>query len=889
MQGVSGHDLPAGIPTMRDPVEMLAYEADAGLESGRADAVAVCATAEDVARLCAWSAAAGVPLIARGAGTGTSGGAVAVAGGVIAVLAGLNRIVEIDVDAQTAVVEPGVVNAALDEAARRHGLFYPPDPASGRTCTLGGNIAENAGGPRCCKYGVTSNYVLALTAVLADGRIVRFGGPVADPPEYDWVGVLTGSEGTLALITQARLRLLRRPEASNVLMAGFATVDAASEAVAALSLAGLAPATIEMLDQVSIDVVERSIHLGLPTDAEALLIIEVDGYRPGVPRQLAQISTVLRAVGTTELRVAGSDAEAAAIWSARKGVAGALTLLAPANYPSDCTVPRSQIGRALREITRICAADHLRVTYLLHAGDGNLHPSILIDDPDDPALLRRVIAAEAQALEVCLRLGGSITGEHGVGSERRHFMPLMYNAAELAAMHDVKAVFDPAGLLNPGKIFPEGADDVPAPGLPALRASGGAPPAATIEAPPSAVASATAVTPATVAEAAEIIRSCAAGTSPRSVRVVGGGTKSRLLPPTDVTLLTRGLDGIRTYGRADLYVAAGAGTRLDELQAELSRDRLWVPLVSPWPAATVGGIASVACNAPLRMRYAYGCIRDVVLAVEAVLPDSRVVRLGRPVVKNVAGYDLPKLFVGSHGTLGLLTELTLRLTPQPPTRSSLVVPVTAVAQAADWAGRLRRLSLVASALLVVPGTQVDIGGAPLALVYTAEGVAEDVDAELTAARDILEAAGAVGTARRDDVDGSALWAAFLAQSSPAPVPQAPSWLLRAGFPPASLQRLLPGVAAALAPAAWLADFGNSLLYARAGGLDEAAALRLAARAAGGYAVLLDGHTHALDAVVAHGAVAFDRWGYTPESLDLMAGLKARWDPAGLFNPGAFLV
>ena len=638
-----------------DQVELLTYRTDAGLEQGLPDGVAFPRSTAGVAQIVAWAAANRVPIIPRGAGTGTSGGAVAEHGGLILAFSRMDRILEIDETGRSVTVEPGLVNQALDEALRGRGYFYPPDPASNRVCTLGGNVAENAGGPRCFKYGVTTNYVVGLKAMLADGRIVQFGGSVAGCPEYDWTGLLTGSEGTLAITLEARLRILRRPPGSSLLMGAFETVEQAGEAVSDIIAHGLVPATIEMMDQVIVRMIEEYSPLGLPVDAGAVLIVEADGYPAGLSAQLDEIAGLLRRHAVRNLSLARSAEERERIWSARRGSAGALARLAPAYYPSDCTVPRSKIALALHEINRICAASGLSVCYLLHAGDGNLHPHILIDDPDDAALMARVLAAEAQSLEICVAQGGSITGEHGVGSERRHFMPLMYGAAELSAMQDVKAVFDPGGVFNPGKIFP--AELPPAAALPAAAC------------PPGSI-----FAPASAEEAASALRGWAARYPPAAIRIRGGGTKSALLPETDVVLSTRGLSGIRAYAPEDLYVTVGAGTPLAGLQASLRGDRLWAPLVSPWPEATVGGIFSSGFDAPLRMRYGYGGVRDLVMAATVALPDGRVIRTGRPVVKNVAGFDLPKLFAAAHGTLGLVTELTLRLAPWPRARASLRGP-----------------------------------------------------------------------------------------------------------------------------------------------------------------------------------------------------------------------
>jgi D-lactate dehydrogenase (cytochrome) len=479
----------------------------------------------------------------------------------------------------------------------------------------------------------------------------------------------------------------------------------------------------------------------------------------------------------------------------------------------------------------------------------------LVADPDDEELIKRVHAVEERALEFCVKQGGSITGEHGVGIERRNFMPLMYNADELQAMRDVKEVFDPQYLFNPGKIFPT-APIAPAP----LPRPG--------ELPDSPFA------PASVEQAAEGVRACLSAEPPRRIRIRGREVSSGDLPGSDLVLSTRNLRGIRHYAPDDLYVVAGAGTPLAELQAELERDKMWVPLVSPWPEATLGGIVSTNFNAPLRMRYGYGSIRDWVLAATVVLPNGRVIRVGRPVVKNVAGYDMPKLFVGAHGTLGLIAELTLKIAPRPRACATLAFPVEEVERGLEWGKRLSRVCLGASALLLCRGCALPGVATPFALVYTVEGLAQDVDAELTEAGQALGNEGTPEPIQLDAFSGSELWASWLGSAQPT------ATTVRIGTAPKDLPGLMRAAMPRLGEASYVADLANGLLYWK--GLlapDTLKALRDLARPLGGYAVVLSSPA----------GVELDRWGYPPEGLDLMRALKRRWDPHGLFNPGAFLV
>ncbi len=838
------------------PVELLTYEQDASLERGTPDAVVLPRTTADVVKIVQWARRTGIPLIARGAGTGLSGGAVPEHGGVIVGFSRMNRLLEFDEAGRSVVAEPGLVNQVLDELARSKGLYFPPDPASGRTSTLGGNIAENAGGPHCFKYGVTTNYITGLEVVLADGRVVHLGGRALDYPEFDLVGLLTGSEGTLGLITQASARLLRNTLAIKTMMASFDSVEAAGRAVSAVIARGLVPATMEMMDQKIMRIIEDFAHAGLPVEAGAALIIEADGYPESVGPQIEEIAAILREHEARNLRIAQSAEERDKIWYGRKSAAGAMARLAPAYYLVDGTVPRSRLAETLAEVNRLCEAEGLRVGYVFHAGDGNLHPFILIPDPQDKALLARVMRVGEAFMKFCADQNGSITGEHGVGSEKRQFMPLMYNADELAVMREIKEVFDPDNLLNPGKILPNEGTGKSANRQISERRN-----------PQSPIPN-TQYLARSPHDAADFIRACIADGQP--VRVRGGGTKSANLPAVPNTLSTTGLRGIRSYSLDDLYVTVGAGTPLSELQAELARDKMWVPLVSPWPGSTLGGIAATSFNGPLRMRY--GAVRDLVLAATVVLPDGRVIRAGRPVVKNVAGYDLPKLFVGSHGALGLLADVTLKLAPLPRARASLIVPVETLAQGLTWGAQLLRVCLVASALVLCKGCSLPTTSAPYALIYTAEGMPEDVAAELAQARAVLQAAGAGGLSPLDAPSGSEVWAEFLAAAGEGTV-------MRAGVAVKDLARLIVEVAPALESATFVADIANGLLYTRNAAVEP---LRRAALAMAGYAVVLG--SSALPAA----DQAPDPWGYVPEGLDLMHGLKAKWDPQRLFNPGAFL-
>jgi D-lactate dehydrogenase (cytochrome) len=832
-----------------NPLELLTYEVDAALDRGTPDGAVFPRTAEEVVRLVKWAQTHHVPLVARGAGTGLSGGAVAEHGGLIVEFSRMNRIVNFWEAGRAIAFEPGVINQTLDELVRTKGLYYPPDPSSGRSATMGGNLAENAGGPHCFKYGVTTNYITGLDLVTAAGERVRLGGLVLDYPEYDLVGLLNGSEGTLGLITQASARLLRNAPAIKTMMAAFDTVEAAGVAVSAVIARGLVPATLEMMDQKMMRIIEAFVHAGLPVEAGAGLIVEADGYAESVAAQIEEIAAVLRDHGAHDLRIAQTAEERNKIWYGRKSAVGAMSRLAPQFLLLDGSVPRSRLAATLSGINTLCDAAGLRVGYVFHAGDGNLHPLILIENPDDRAGVERVLATGQQVMELCVNMGGSITGEHGVGIEKRAFMPLMYTADELQTMREVKEVFDPQNLLNPGKMLPPPTGPrllpTPAPG-PA--------PAGQLWAPGS--------TP----EAAQMVLAGAQ----RSLRLRGGGTKSGLLPPADVTLSTHALRGLADYSLDDLWVTVRAGTPVAQMQSELEQHKMWVPLAAPWAASTVGGLVAANYNAPLRMRY--GAVRDLVLALTVVLPDGRVIRAGRSVVKNVAGYDMPKLFVGSYGTLGLITDVTLKLMPLPRARQSLIVPVDDLGCGLTWGARLLPICLTASALLLCSGGAVPGVSAPYAMIYTAEGMPEDVTAELTQVQAALRAEGLAAPSPMETPSGTDVWSGLLSGTAEAEV------LLRAGVAPHQMAGWLECLQPALSEALFLADVASGLLYVRSAQAAVVEAVRQAAQTIDGYGVVL--HAPQPPSVV---------WGHLPEARGLMQALKARWNPRGLFNPGAFIV
>ncbi len=438
-----------------EPERLLVYECDGlSIHKHPPRAVVFPESTEEVVRVVQLLRHYRIPFLARGAGTGLSGGAVALQGGVILELARMNRILEIDYENRLAVVEPGVINLMLTRAVADAGYFYAPDPSSQMACTLGGNVAENAGGPHCLKYGMTVHHVLGLEVVLPTGEVVTLGGRGADAVGYDLLGLFIGSEGTFGIATKITVRLLRRPQTVTTLLADFLTVEEASRAVSAIIAAGILPSALEMMDRATIEAVEASVYAaGLPTDAAAVLLIELDGLAESVHYEAERVREICRASGARQVQVARDEVERARLWAGRKGAFGALGRLSPDLMVQDAVIPRSKLPEVLPEIYRIAARYGLRMANVFHAGDGNLHPNICFDGRDTDQV-RRVKAACREIMELCVRVGGSLTGEHGVGLDKIAYMSLVFTEEDLDAMARVRAVFDPDGLCNPGKVLP---------------------------------------------------------------------------------------------------------------------------------------------------------------------------------------------------------------------------------------------------------------------------------------------------------------------------------------------------------------------------------------------------------------------------------------------------
>jgi glycolate oxidase len=438
------------------PSELVVYECDGyTIEKNIPDVVVFPTSTEQVVAVVRLCNELGVPFVPRGAGTSLAGGCLPVGGGVMITTTRMQRILEINTRERYAVVEPGVVNVWLTNKLKGSGFHYAPDPSSQGACTIGGNVATNSGGPHTLKYGVTVNHVLGLEFVLPDGRVVETGGIAEDNPGYDLTGLIVGSEGTFGICTKATVRITRDPETCRTMLGVFETVDDATNTISGIIGAGIVPAALEMMDKLIIQAVEAAFHFGFPLDAGAVLLVEVDGLAAGIDREAERIMAICRDNHCREVRQARDAAERLLLWKCRKQAFGAIGRLSNSYCTQDGVVPRTKLPHILREITRIGESHGVAIANVFHAGDGNIHPILLFDERD-PDQVRRVLRASHEILEECIRCGGSVTGEHGIGVEKIDFMPLMFSPDDLATMIRIRDVFNPAGRCSPAKMFPGG-------------------------------------------------------------------------------------------------------------------------------------------------------------------------------------------------------------------------------------------------------------------------------------------------------------------------------------------------------------------------------------------------------------------------------------------------
>jgi D-lactate dehydrogenase (cytochrome) len=666
---------PAGF--IHEADRLLAYESDAPTRiRGTPLAVALPGTREELQLAVRMLYEAEIPFVPRGAGTGLTGGAVA-RGAVILGTGRLDRFLRLDPDERLAVVEPGVITDEISRRAAPLGLRYLPDPGSASACTIGGNVATNAGGPHCLKHGVTSDHVLRLEVILPDGERLAFDR--GDSGGVDLGGLFIGSEGTLGIAAAVTVRLAPRPDAVLTSLALFDRVGEAGQAVTEILSAGVVPVALEIIDGTTIRTVERSpFAVGLPTDVGAALVVECEGAPEEAEEEMSAALAAIRIAAPREILNASSEAERERLWRARKSAFGALGQLGPDILVEDTVVPRTVLPELLPRIEAVAERHGLRLANFFHAGDGNLHPNIVFDvgDPDEA---ERVEAARLEILDLCIDAGGTITGEHGIGLDKLESVPRVLSSTELRTLRSVRDALDPRGLCNPGKVLPPEDGEARRPAGVRDRGSASEEGEEGEEAGREAGAPVW-QTPATQAEVQEVLAARAAGSIVLTTGAEGLRDGVPQIPAHATVVSTAALGGPLDHRRDDLTVTVGAGRRIGEVVAELRREGQWIPLAGASLALTVGGLVAAAPPGPFDGTF--GPLRRQLLEVRVVSLTGDAQRWGRPVMKNVVGYDLTRLYCGSFGRLGVITEATFRLWPLPAAFCRLVARGPATLQLA---------------------------------------------------------------------------------------------------------------------------------------------------------------------------------------------------------------
>lgn len=932
---------------LAEPDELLVYECD-GLphHTHRPRAVVFPSSTAETAAVLRVLAGAGVPFTPRGAGTGLSGGALALDSGVVIEMARMRKILKIDPDNRLAVVQPGVVNAHVSRAAAPFGLHYVPDPSSQGACTIGGNIAENAGGIHCLKYGTTTDHVLGVTVALSNGEVVQLGGLGAEQLPLDLLGPFIGSEGTFGIGTEAMLRLVPIPPSVRTLLADFLELNDASRAVSAIIAAGVIPAALEMMDHEIIVAVEASsLAAGLPTDAGAALLIELDGIEAGIDDETERLRAICMQQGARSCRLAADESERKKLWAARKGAFGAISRIAPDSMVQDAVVPRSRLPEVLAAAARIAGQYQLRIANVFHAGDGNLHPLICFDSRSADEV-RRVKEAGRELMETCVRAGGSISGEHGVGLDKREFLPLIFSAADMNAMLRVRAAFDPLGIMNPGKIIPilrgcgegravagligngDARDDsharllgprtsrpahvqgnghsgndeqsgeiVLADGTSAARAIAAAatPKLAAIVGPQYVVAAPAfasgdspavssitradllAITPGSVTEICETIRIAAA--EHWQITPAGAGTwlNAHTAFSSPIRLNTSRLSRILEHEPADLIATAEAGVTLSELNAELGKRGQWLPLDPPDDGrATLGGV--VATGLAGAQKCGYGSPRSFVIGMRVALADGKVIKVGGRVVKNVAGYDLCKLFTGSCGALGVIVEITFKVRPRPQRQATVIAcgPIPSLLQGARAILDQRLFPVGLEILSPVMARAIEIETDQCLLLARFAGNAKGVTFQTAQAANTLRAQAAMNEVA-EIAEDQFIWKNLAAV--PLQFPDQPS--LRVGVLSSTLATLVAGIEAKNT-VLWQASVVDGRLRL----IDTGSAAECAARFAELRATTVGlGGSLTIENLAEDLAQTMESDADSPQRNDLAKRIKNELDPRHIFAPG----
>ncbi|MCP4752795.1 MAG: FAD-binding protein [Proteobacteria bacterium] len=833
------------------------YSYDASLAKGVPSVVVFPADTSEISRVASLAYNAGVPYIPRGYGTNLSGGTVPTSGGLVICLSRFNRILAIRPDRRYAVVQTGVTNLELQNALAPLGFFYAPDPASQKVATLGGNVAENSGGPRCLKYGVTTNHILGMQVVLPDGEVVQLGGAALDPPGYDLRGVVTGSEGTFGTVTEVTVRILPKSENIITMLVVYDDIAAAARSVSAVISAGIVPTTLEMMDATIIEAVEDSYACGYPRDAAAVLISEVEGLPVGLKEQAESIRSICLENGCREIREAKDDEERNRLWEGRRGAFGAIARLASGYLVNDCTVPRTRLPEALAGVAAISDQYGFRHGNVFHAGDGNLHP-LLFFDSRDPDQLKRVKKAGWEIMQACVKLGGTISGEHGIGLEKLEAMHLICSEDDLEFQRRLKAAFDPKNLLNPGKVLPgkRKSKDPMGPSVDQKVAT---------------------ALPLNNREKEIIEKIKDTFSESQSVLPVGLGSHLDFGNVGEASMLniaSTGLDEIKEFDPLNQVVIAGAGVTLDDLQKELFTQGQWLPIRPTFAhrGFTLGGLVALGVCGPERVFY--GAPRDRLLGLRFIDHQGRMVANGGNVVKNVAGYEITRLMTGSAGTLGFITEVSLR-TSQLPERCGAVIANGTLETCAEVAVAFNKSTLLPVFTVSVPNGRgaFTAENRNWSLVVGFEGFSQTVDYQLEKASELLEEGSLKSI---DAVDYAPIAGLFQKDFTDF---DRLSYVLRADFPLNRLLNFVEAISKELKIANMFIDFGCGRILAGFNTMDSEIWQRI-----GDLSIEYQGHA-VLEKTPGDFREKHDVFGPPRPEWKTVHRIKAGLDPNNRFAPG----
>jgi len=826
------------------------YSYDASLARGKPGVVVFPANGDEVARVVRAARRAEVAFVPRGFGTNLSGGTIVADQGLIICLSRLNRILGIYPASRHAVVQPGVTNLELQDALAKLGYFYAPDPASQKVSTIGGNLGENSGGPRCLKYGVTTNHILGMEMVLSDGEMMRTGCAALDPPGLDLRGAMVGSEGTLGIVTEITVRILPQAEKVITMLAIYDKIADAARSVSGIISAGILPNTLEMMDATIIKAVEDSYACGYPRDAAAVLIIEVEGPIAGLKEQAQRIQEICMQTNCRNIQEAKDNAERNRLWQGRRGAFGAVARLAPNYLVNDATVPRTKLPEALAkvaEITKKYACEHGNV---FHAGDGNLHPLLLFDSRDKDQL-HRVEKAGWEIMRACVDLGGTISGEHGIGLEKREAMRMVFSENDFKVQRGLKRAFDPANILNPGKVIPPPKEDDQAEAVGGVSGNGAA------------------------ADIMAKVQSAAA--RKQKLIPVGSGTYSQFgnLPETDAVFLASGslADAIE-YDPPNQVITVGAGMSLHALQAKLNEHNQWLPIRPPFfrENSTIGRLVALAACGPERLLY--GAPRDLLLGLRFINSAGHLISAGGRVVKNVAGYDMTRLITGSAGTLGFITEATWRVSTQPQ-RGAAITAAGSLDACAAAALEVLNSNCLPVFVSCLPGNPpaAEADRRLWNIVVGFEGFSETVDYQLEKCRVMLQAGGLQVVERSDYPVQQGFFGGIYEKLGRS------SFILRGDFLLNQVAGFFKALGDRQSVSNVLLDFGCGRLLAGFDDLNDEQWSGICNLAAGH-----DGHV-LLEKAPDDFRKRNDVFGLPKAAWKIMHRIKAELDPANMFAPG----